>query len=417
MKSLLALCALILAVGVAVAEEPDGLKLPPGFHATVVAEGLGPIRHLTVRANGDLYISTPVNKQNSGNGIIALHLDANHRADQIVNFSDVDGGTGIVFNNDELYASTASAVYRFKFSGDGLLPEKDPDIIVDGIPVPQTSVNSANVPLALDGKGNLYLALQGIANRCSVPNPPSAAPPVGLNPCPDLKDHAGIWRFNADKANQKFASDGEQLATGIRNTTALAWSPDDAHLYVITQGVDNTHKSWPQIVSEQADDQIADEMHRVTKGADLGWPYTYYDGVRKLRLMSPEYGGDGNKTAPDGKYATPVLTFQSRRASEVDLVFYSGKQFPASYAGGAFIVQHGTRNRNGYDVVFVPFNRKGVAGAPTVFADGFAAFDAGGSTADRARYRPIGAAVGPDGSLYVADSEKGRIWRIAYEKN
>lgn len=417
MKSLLAACALALTVGIGAAKEPDGLKLPPGFHATVVADGLGPVRHLAVRANGNIYVSTPVDKQSSGSGIIALHPDENHKADQIVHFSNVDGGTGIRFYDGALYASSASTVYRFRFSGDGLLPESTPDIIVQGIPASHPGFNRANVPLAFDGKGNLYIALEGSANRCTDPNTPSGAPPAGLNPCPDLRIRAGIWRFNAGKTDQKFPSDGEQIATGVRDTTALAWSLADGHLYVISQGVDDTHRFWPQIVSQHDDDQIADEMHRVTKGADLGWPYTYFDGVRKLRLIAPEYGGDGKKTAPEGKYSTPVLTFQSRRASEVDLLFYSGHEFPASYRRGAFIVQHGTRSRNGYDVLFVPFNRDGVAGTPTVFADGFAAFDPSSNSPNQAKYRPIGAAVGPDGAFYVADSQKGRIWRIAYGSN
>jgi glucose/arabinose dehydrogenase len=98
----------------------------------------------------------------------------------------------------------------------------------------------------------------------------------------------------------------------------------------------------------------------------------------------------------------------------VDLVFYSGDKFPASYCGGAFVVLHGTGNKSEYDVGLVPFNRSRKAGTPTVFAGGFAAFDPSGRTPSPARYRPIGAAVGPAGALYVADSVKGRIWRIGY---
>jgi glucose/arabinose dehydrogenase len=222
---------------------------------------------------------------------------------------------------------------------------------------------------------------------------------------------AGIWRFSADKIGQRFPADGEAWATGIRDLSALAWSAADGNLYAVMHGRDALSRNWPNLISAEDEDHVADEMHRVTKGTDFGWPYTYYDGARKVRLVSPEYGGDG-KTAAMGGYSTPVLTFHSRRAAPVDLLFYSGSSFPPSYRSGAFITLHGTANKSGYDVVFVPFN-KSQAGEPVVFADGFAAFDQ--STPPRARYRPTGTAVGPDGSLYIADSQLGRIWRIAYD--
>src|SRR5665213_1700407 len=172
-------------------------------------------------------------------------------------------------------------------------------------------------------------------------------------------------------------------------------------------GRDGTHAGWPDMVSTEDEDHIADEMQRVTKGTNFGWPYTYYDGVRNVRLVSPEYGGDGKTLAPAGIYSTPVLTFHSRRSAPLDLLFYSGDKFPASYRGGAFVVLHGTGNKSGYNIVFVPFDRNGKAGAPTVFADGFAAFNPSSATPGRAVYRPVGEAVGPDGALYIADSQKG----------
>ncbi len=421
MKTLTVVLMLGSAVALITAEEPDGLTLPAGFHATVVAEGLGPIRHLAVRGNGNLYVSTPQNQDPSKGGIIALHVDANHHADQIQHFGSIDGGTGIRFHDDQLYASTASGVYRFRFRGAELIPSGEPEAIVDGMPAAHPGFNRVNRPIAFDTKGNLFVALDASANLCTVQTQPPpgqplpTTPPVGLQPCPDLGVRAGVWRFDANKRGQKFPADGEQWATGIRDISSLDWSPADGHLYGIMHGRDNTNRFWPGLVSADEDEHIADEMHRITKLTDFGWPYTYFDGVRNLRLVSPEYGGDGKATPPAGKYSSPVLTFHSRRAAPVDLLFYSGHAFPRTYRGGAFIVLHGTQNRSGYDVVFVPFDRNGKAGAPTVFADGFAGFDRNAGSRAPAAYRPIGVAEGPDGSLYVADSQKGRIWRIAYQ--
>jgi len=405
----------VLAAGFAFAGEPDGLILPSGFHANVVSEGLGPIRHLAVRPNGDLYISTPVDRQNKGDGIIAVHLDANHTADHVEHFGGVTGGTGIRFYKGSLYAASATAVYRFTFADNGaLLPRKDPDIIVDGMPAEHPGFARANVALAFDDKDHLYVALEASANLCTDPKVEQGAPPVGLKPCPDLGRRAGVWRFNANKTGQRFPADGEQVATGIRDISSLDWSAGDGHLYGIMHGRDTTNRMFPNLVSAEDDNNIADEMHRITKDTNFGWPYTYYDGARKLRLVAPEYGGDGRTTALAGAYSSPIVTFQAPRAAPVDLLFYSGNKFPAEYRGGAFIVLHGTRSKNGYDVVFVPFNRNGKSGDPQVFADGFGGFDKTAMTPSPAKYRPIGEAVGPDGALYVSDSNKGRVWRISY---
>lgn len=402
-------------VFVSAAQEPDGLTLPPGFHAAVVADSLGPVRHIAIRPNGDLYLSTPKDAQGKGGGIVAIRLDANHRAADVQHFGTIDGGTGIRFYKGALYASSPSGVYRFAFSGNELVPHGDPAAIVQGTPETHPGFNRTNRPIAFDNKGNLFIALDASANLCTASTIPlggNAKAPVGLKPCPDLQTRAGIWRFNADKVGQRFPNDGEHWATGIRDMTSLDWSAADGHLYGIMHARDSSNRFWPDLISAEADDQIADEMHRIDKGADLGWPYTYYDGVRKLRLIAPDYGGDGNAAVTDHTYATPVLTFQSRRPAPVDLMFYTGNTFPAPYRHGAFVVLHGTANRTGYNVSFVPFTN-GKPGTPVVFADGFAAFDKSATGTPRARYRPMGIAEAPDGSLYVADSQQGRLWRIS----
>ena len=59
MKAVFAALSLTLAspalASPALAAEPDNLVLPPGFHASVIAEGLGAARHIAIRDNGDIY--------------------------------------------------------------------------------------------------------------------------------------------------------------------------------------------------------------------------------------------------------------------------------------------------------------------------------------------------------------------------
>ena len=93
----------------------------------------------------------------------------------------------------------------------------------------------------------------------------------------------------------------------------------------------------------------------------MGWPYTYWDGKQKIRLMAPEYGGNNKTQPPTGMYVTPVADFWPSHAP-LDLVFYQGKQFPAHYRGGAFLVMHGGNGGHsapgGYEVDYVPFGER-----------------------------------------------------------
>ena len=49
-----------------------------------------------------------------------------------------------------------------------------------------------------------------------------------------------------------------------------------------------------------------------------------------------------------------------------------------------------------------------------VFADGFTGKAAPIKAPGEAAARPDGVAVGPDGSLYISEDVKGKIWRVMY---
>ena len=168
MKSFAAAFVLTLVAMPVLADEPDGLVLPSGFHATVVADGLTGARHLAVRDNGDIYVSTAHGPQVPSMGIYALRLGPDHKAVQTEHFGSVDQGTGIRFYKGALYAASGTGVDRITFSGNELVPTAAPEVIVDGL-------TGGSHGIAFDGKGNLFVSISGGGgdNNCSDPNAPS----------------------------------------------------------------------------------------------------------------------------------------------------------------------------------------------------------------------------------------------------
>ena len=151
------------------------------------------------------------------------------------------------------------------------------------------------------------------------------------------------------------------------------------------------------------------------QGGDYGWPECYYDPFQSKLVLAPEYGGDGGKKVGScaGKIA-PIAAFPAHWAPN-GMVFYDKQEFPPHYHG-VFIAFHGSWNRapfpqSGYNVVFQPLVGDRASGKCEIFADGFAGMT---KSPEKAAHRPSGVAVGPDGSLYVSDDVRGRIYRIVY---
>ena len=60
-------------------------------------------------------------------------------------------------------------------------------------------------------------------------------------------------------------------------------------------------------------------------------------------------------------------------------------------------------------------NNSNTFGNWEIFADGFSGSKEN-TASGHADHRPCGLAQGPDGSIYVSDDSKGRIYRIIYKK-
>lgn len=385
------------------------LRLPAGFCATIVADSVGPARDIAVRSNGDLFVAL-VKARHEAGGIMALRARGAGDADSVVRFGSEPMHGLVLADDSTLYASSATRIYRYHFAKGELEPRKRVDTMVVGLsdsPIPSHT-------LAIDVRGNLIVNIGAPSNACQTASGVPGSP--GRDPCPELETSAGLWSFRTDKTNQHL-TEGTRIATGLRNALALAVNRSDSMVYAVSQGRDSLHELWPSRYDVLAGaTRAGEEMIRVASDhADFGWPYCYYDVVENLRLLAPEYGGDGSQQGRCARLIQPLFAFPAHWAP-MAMLFYSGTQFPAKYREGVFVSFHGSALRSplreeGYDIVFLPFKASLPVADVDSFADGFAG---GIVSPSGALHRPVGLAQGADGSLYVSDDKGGRIWKIRY---
>jgi len=179
------------------------------------------------------------------------------------------------------------------------------------------------------------------------------------------------------------------FASGLRNPVGLAWEPTTNVLWTVVNERDGIGDETPP-----------DYLTSVRDGGFYGWPYCYWgqtvddrvpqDPAMVAKAIQPDYALGGH-TASLGLCWMPSNTLPG---------------FP----DGMVIGQHGSWNRStlsGYKVVFVPFENGRPSGPARDILSGFLAPD------EKVSYgRPVGVALGPDGSLLVADDVGHVIWRV-----
>jgi glucose/arabinose dehydrogenase/mono/diheme cytochrome c family protein len=401
-----------------------GLKLPAGFCATVFADNIGHARHLVISSNGVVYVNTwsgdyypPGDKPPAGGFLLALQdKTGDGKADVIERFGETmrsggAGGTGIGTYNGFLYAEINDRIVRYEIPTGSIVPTGPEVTVVTGLPL---GGDHPMHPFTITADGSLDVDVGTATNSCQFKNRTLKSP--GADPCTELETRGGIWLFDANKTNQQFTS-AHRYATGIRNGEGFAVDAAAKRIFVTQHGRDQLHSNWPDLYKLEEEATLpAEELLVLKKGGDYGWPECYYDPAQRKLVLAPEYGGDGGKKV--GVCASkipPVAVFPAHWGPNA-AVLYDQKHFPAHYRNGVFIAFHGSWNRSpfaqaGYNVVFQPMAGDDSSGPCELFADGFAGAV---KSPEKALYRPSGLALGPDGALYIADDNSGRIYRVVY---
>jgi len=341
--------------------------VPAGFHVNIFAKDFKVPRWLTVAPNGDIFLA------NTGAGEIIVLRDPKNTGGAQDRELFVDGMKrpfGIAFHENYVYIGNTNELLRFRYDPKTSKRLGEKEHLLD---LPSGGHNTRSLAFSADGK-HLFIGVGSDSNIDTGEDPRRAA----------------VTICDPDGKNVRL------YATGLRNPVGLALDPVTGEVWTTVNERD-----------ELGDDLPPDYFTSLKDGGFYGWPYSYIGDNVDPRVKPQRPDLVARAIIPDVLLGAHVAPLQ--------FAFYTGKQFPASYRGGAFVAEHGSWNRarrSGYQIAFVAFKNGKPSADPVPFMTGLV------PDPDRADVygRPVGVTVAPDGSLLVADDGAGMIYRISVAK-
>jgi len=372
--------------------QPSGaaLHVPPGFQIELFAEGFLIPRFMTLTPAGEVVLADSAGK--AGLQPSAPYLGSvsilRPSGQKKVLLDGLDKPYGIAFWRDYIYVAEPESIKRYKFNAATLSAGPGQEIIsLKG----QGGFHWTRTLLFDPAGTRLYLSIGSGSNHT-----------VGEDP-----RRATICRLNPD------GSGFEILASGLRNPVGLRWYPGTDHLWASVQERDDL-----------GDDLVPDYLTHVQPHGFYGWPYAYIgphedpfnSGLKLVEHMvrHPEAIPEANKISALVKSTLSPDVLLGSHVGVLDFLFYTGRQFPSEYRGGAFLAFHGSANRSkrvGYSVAFVPFQNGEPSGPPREIVTGWMI----SPDADEVWGRPVGLLQLPDGSLLISDDGGKKIWKLSYK--
>ncbi len=344
---------------------PQGarLNLPEGFQVKEIASGFKLPRFMVLGPQEEALLSDTGDRSSPTGSIYVLK---NGKQTRIL--EGLDRPYGLAFYRDYLYVAEPTSIKRYQYqnmtitgSGEEVIPLKD------------CGKGHWTRTLLFDRRQEMLYVTVG-----SVSNIEPGGPPM----------RAAINRFRPD------GSGHEIFASGLRNTVGLRWRPGTDELWGAVQERDGL-----------GDDLVDDYLIHVRKGGSYGWPYAY-TGPHK----EPRHEGDNQEWIQKSLYPDVLL---GAHVAVMDILFYTGDQFPERYRGGLFLAFHGSSNRSrrvGYEIAFIPFESGRPSSGPQNFLTGWMM----GPDSPEVWGRPVGLLQLANGSLLVSDDGAGKIWHVWY---